>query len=55
MPAATDHPVGSTPTPRRRRIVVAMTGATGAMLGIKSPHSPAPPKRRDTPGPQQMG
>ncbi|KAL2783146.1 flavoprotein [Aspergillus keveii] len=35
MPAATDHPAGSTPAPRRRRIVVAMTGATGAMLGIK--------------------
>ncbi|KAL3444779.1 Phenylacrylic acid decarboxylase [Aspergillus insuetus] len=36
MPAANDHPVSSTSTPQRRhRIVVAMTGATGAMLGIK--------------------
>ncbi|GFN20555.1 phenylacrylic acid decarboxylase [Aspergillus tubingensis] len=35
MPIDNDHVAVARPAPRRRRIVVAMTGATGAMLGIK--------------------
>ncbi|PYI13638.1 Phenylacrylic acid decarboxylase [Aspergillus japonicus CBS 114.51] len=35
MTSEQSRPAHPAPTPRRRRIVVAMTGATGALLGIK--------------------
>ncbi|PYI27809.1 Phenylacrylic acid decarboxylase [Aspergillus indologenus CBS 114.80] len=35
MTSEQNRPAHPAPTPRRRRIVVAMTGATGALLGIK--------------------